>query len=190
MRDGIVRRIDRQAERSRSGLPARIVFKSNALVDEVVIDALYRASQAGVPVDLWVRSICALRPGLAGLSDNIRVRSVVGRFLEHSRIYVFGMGGDEDSQVWIGSADMMHRNLDRRVELLVQVTDHGHQRRLRGFLDLGLDDRTSSWWLNPDGYWTRHARDESGHPLRDVQETLVRERRVRSADESGLRRGP
>jgi polyphosphate kinase len=85
---------------------------------------------------------------------------------------------------------MMHRNLDRRVELLVQVTDHAHQRRLRGFLDLGLDNRTSSWWLNPDGYWTRHARDESGHPLRDIQETLVRERRVRSTDESGLRPGP
>ena len=190
MRDGIVRRIDRQAERSRSGLPARIVFKSNALVDEVVIDALYRASQAGVPVDLWIRSICALRPGIGGLSENIRVRSVLGRFLEHSRIYAFGMGEDEDSEVWIGSADMMHRNLDRRVELLVRVTDPGHQRRLRGFLDLGLDDGTSSWWLNPDGYWTRHSRDDSGHPLRDIQETLVRERRVRSADESGLRPGP
>jgi polyphosphate kinase len=190
MRDGIVRRIDRQAERRRSGLPARIVFKSNALVDEVVIDALYRASQAGVPVDLWIRSICALRPGIGGLSDNIRVRSVVGRFLEHSRIYAFGVGEDEDSEVWIGSADMMHRNLDRRVELLVRVTDPGHRRRLRGFLDLGLDDGTSSWWLNSDGYWTRHSRDESGHPLRDIQETLVRERRVRSADESGLRPGP
>jgi polyphosphate kinase len=190
MRDGIVRRIDRQAERTRIGLPARIVFKSNALVDEAVVDALYRASQAGVPVDLWIRGICTLRPGISGLSENIRVRSVLGRFLEHSRIYAFGMGDDEDSQVWIGSADMMHRNLDRRVELLVQVTDHGHQRRLRGFLDLGLNDGASSWWLNSDGYWTRHSRDSSGHPLRDIQETLVRERRVRSADESGLRPGP
>src|SRR5579864_3071185 len=188
MRDGIVRRIDRQAERRRSGLPARIVFKSNALVDEVVIDALYRASRAGVPVDLWVRSICALRPGIPGLSENIRVRSVVGRFLEHSRVYAFGTGEDEDSEVWIGSADMMHRNLDRRVELLVLVSDPGHQRRLRGFLDLGMDDGTSSWWLGPNGYWTRHNRDESGNPLRDVQETLVRERRGRSADDSGLRR--
>jgi len=153
----------------------------------VVVDALYRASCAGVPVDLWIRGICALRPGIPGLSDNIRVRSVLGRFLEHSRIYAFGVGEDEDSQVWIGSADMMHRNLDRRVELLVLVTDPGHQRRLRGFLGLGLDDGTSSWWLNPDGYWTRHSRDEAGHPLRDIQETLVRERRVRSADEPGLR---
>jgi polyphosphate kinase len=189
LRNGIVSRIDRQAERQRAGLPARVVFKCNALVDEAVMDALYRASQAGVPVDLWIRSICALRPGITGLSDNIRVRSVVGRFLEHSRIYAFGVGEDEDSQVWIGSADMMHRNLDRRVELLVQVADPGHQRRLRGLLDLGLDDSTSSWWLRPDGYWTRHNLDGSGNPLRDIQETLVSQRRARSADESGLRRG-
>ena len=183
LRTGIVSRIDRQAERSRAGQPARIVFKTNALVDEVVIDALYRASRAGVPVDLWVRGICALRPGIPGLSDTIRVRSVLGRFLEHSRIYAFGTGEDEDSQVWIGSADMMHRNLDRRVELLVRVDDPGHQRRLRGFLEMGMDDGTSSWWLSGDGYWVRHSRDENGNPLRDVQETLVRERRVRSADD-------
>ena len=183
LRTGIVSRIDRQAERSRAGLPARIVFKTNALVDEVVIDALYRASRAGVPVDLWVRGICALRPGIPGLSDTVRVRSVLGRFLEHSRIYAFGTGEDEDSHVWIGSADMMHRNLDRRVELLVRVDDPGHHRRLRRFLDMGMDDGTSSWWLNADGYWVRHSRDENGNPLRDVQETLVRERRVRSADD-------
>jgi polyphosphate kinase len=185
LRTGIVSRIDVQRERQRAGLPARIAFKCNALVDEVVIDALYRASQAGVPVDLWVRSICALRPGIAGLSENIRVRSVVGRFLEHSRIYAFGVDGDEDSEVWIGSADMMHRNLDRRVELIVQVTDTGHQRRLRQLIDLGMDDGTSSWWLSRDGYWTRHNRDQWGNPLRDVQETLVGERRLRSADEPG-----
>ena len=183
LRTGIVSRIDRQAERSQAGLPTRIVFKTNALVDEVVVDALYRASQAGVPVDLWVRGICALRPGIPGLSDTVRVRSVLGRFLEHSRIYAFGNGEDQDSQVWIGSADMMHRNLDRRVELLVRVDDRGHQRRLRRFLDMGMDDGTSSWWLNADGYWVRHSRDENGNPLRDVQETLVRERRVRSADD-------
>jgi polyphosphate kinase len=183
MRNGLVSRIDAQAERRRAGRPARIAFKSNALVDEVVIDALYRASRAGVPVDLWIRGICALRPGIEGLSENIRVRSVLGRFLEHSRIYAFGADGDEDAEVWIGSADMMHRNLDRRVELIVQVTDPAHQRRIRQFIDLGMDDGTSSWWLNPDGYWTRHNRDEWGNPLRDVQETLVGERRVRSADE-------
>jgi polyphosphate kinase len=183
LRAGIVSRINRQAERARAGQQARIAFKTNALVDEVVVDALYRASQAGVPVDLWVRGICALRPGIAGLSDNIRVRSVLGRFLEHSRVYAFGAGDDEDSEVWIGSADMMHRNLDRRVELLVRIADLGHQRGIRRFMDMGMDDRTSSWWLNADGYWTRHNRDEAGTPLRDVQETLVRERRVRSADD-------
>ena len=183
LRAGIVSRIDQQAERARAGQPARIVFKTNALVDEVVIDALYGASQAGVPVDLWVRGICALRPGIPGLSGTIRVRSVLGRFLEHSRIFAFGTGEDSDSQAWIGSADMMHRNLDRRVELLVRVDDPGHQRRLRRFLDMGMDDGTSSWWLNADGYWVRHSRDENGNPLRDVQETLVRERRVRPADD-------
>jgi polyphosphate kinase len=183
LRTGIVDRIDMQAERCRAGLPARVVFKTNALVDEVVIDALYRASRVGVPVDLWVRGICALRPGLPGLSDNIRVRSVLGRFLEHSRIYAFGAGEDDDMQVWIGSADMMHRNLDRRVELIVQVTDVGHKRRLRRVLDLGVDDGTSSWWLDRDGRWVRHSRDEAGNPLRDVQETLIRERRVRPADD-------
>jgi len=183
LRSGIVSRIDRQAERQRAGQPAWIMFKTNALVDEVVIDALYRASRVGVRVDLWVRGICALRPGIPGLSENIRVRSVLGRFLEHSRVYSFGSDEDEDAQVWIGSADMMHRNLDRRVELLVQVTDAGHQRRLRRLLHLGMDDRTSSWWLDANGHWVRHSRDEERNPLRDVQETLIRERRVRSADD-------
>src|SRR6202041_2878219 len=115
MRNGIVRRIDAEAGRSRAGLAARVVFKCTALVDEVVIDALYRASRAGVPVDLWIRGICALRPGIEGLSETIRVRSVLGRFLELCPIYAFGAGEGEESQVWIGSADMMHRNLDRRV---------------------------------------------------------------------------
>jgi polyphosphate kinase len=183
LRKGIVARIDRQAERARAGRPARIAFKCNALVDEAVIDALYRASQAGVPVDLWVRSICALRPGIPGLSDHIRVRSVVGRFLEHSRIFAFGDGADEDSEVWIGSSDMMHRNLDRRVEILVRVADPGHGRRLRSLLALGMHEGTSSWWLKPGGYWTRHSRDEIGRPLRDIQETLIRERRARPAEE-------
>jgi polyphosphate kinase len=183
LRAGIVSRINRQAERHRAGQPARIAFKTNALVDEAVVDALYRASQAGVAVDLWVRGICTLRPGIPGLSEHIRVRSVLGRFLEHSRVYAFGTGEDDDSTVWLSSADMMHRNLDRRVELAVQVVDPGHQRGLRRFLDIGMDDGTSSWWLNGDGHWTRHSRDESGNPLRDVQETLVRERRVRSADD-------
>ena len=142
LRAGIVGRIGRQAARARAGKPAKIAFKCNALVDEVVIDALYRAAQAGVPVDIWVRGMCALRPGVPGLSDTIRVRSVLGRFLEHSRIYAFGTGEpdpdpqpgedpDAGNEVWLGSADMMHRNLDRRVEALVRVADPAHCTRLR-----------------------------------------------------------
>jgi len=184
LRAGIVGRIGRQAARARAGKPSSIAFKSNALVDEVVIDALYRASMAGVPIEIWVRGMCALRPEVPGLSDNIRVRSVLGRFLEHSRIYAFGTGGpDPDPQpgedpeagneVWLGSADMMHRNLDRRVETLVRVTDPAHSARLRELVALGMDDGTSSWWLSGDGTWTRHSRDESGAPLRDVHESLI-----------------
>ncbi len=194
LRAGIVGRICRQAARARAGKSAKIAFKCNALLDEVVVDALYRASQAGVQVDLWVRSMCALKPGVPGMSDNIRVRSVVGRFLEHSRIYAFGTGEPdpdpepgEDPQagneVWIGSADMMHRNLDRRVEALVQVADPAHCTRLRDLIALGMDDATSSWWLDGDGNWTRHALDAAGVALRDVQEHLIREKiRGRGAD--------
>ena len=194
LRAGIVGRIGRQAARARAGKPAKIAFKCNALVDEVVVDALYRASQAGVPVDLWIRGMCALRPGVPGLSDNIKVRSVLGRFLEHSRIYAFGTGEpDPDPQpgedpeagneVWIGSADMMHRNLDRRVEALVRVADPVHCARLRELITRGMDDGTSSWWLDGDGNWTRRTRDTGNKPLRDVQESLIREKsRGRSAD--------
>jgi len=144
-------------------------------VDEGVIDALYRASQAGVPVDIWVRGICAVRPGVPGLSENIRVRSILGRFLEHSRIFAFGNGGDPE--VWIGSADMMHRNLDRRIEALLRVTDPGHRAELAGLLELGTADDTSSWHLGPDGTWTRHSHDADGRPLRNVQELLIESRR-------------
>ncbi len=186
LRAGIVGRISRQAARARAGKPAKIAFKCNAIVDEVVVDSLYRASQAGVPIDLWIRGMCALRPGIPGLSDTIRVRSVLGRFLEHSRIYAFGTGepdphaeAGEDPQagneVWLGSADMMHRNLDRRVETLVRVADPAHCTRLRELIALGMDDATSSWWLDGDGTWTRHARDATGSPLRDVQESLIKD---------------
>jgi polyphosphate kinase len=180
LRAGIVGRIGRQAARAREGKPSRIAFKCNALTDEVVIDALYRASQAGVPVDLWIRGMCALRPGVPGLSDTVRVRSVLGRFLEHSRIFSFGdpAENDADNEVWLGSADMMHRNLDRRVEVLVRVAHPGQREQLHEYLGLGMDDGTSSWWLDSDGTWSRHARDDNGRPLRDIQETLIRLRRT------------
>jgi polyphosphate kinase len=188
LRAGIVGRIGRQAARARAGKPAKIVFKCNALVDEIVIDALYRAAQAGVPIDIWVRGMCALRPDVPGLSDNIKVRSILGRFLEHSRIYAFGTGApdpdpqpgedpDAGNEVWLGSADMMHRNLDRRVESLVLVTDRAHGTTLRELLALGTDDGTSSWWLGADGNWVRHARDANGVPLLDVQESLITDKR-------------
>jgi polyphosphate kinase len=173
VRAGLLNRIEGQVARQQRGEPARIALKCNAIVDEAIIDALYRASMAGVPVDLWVRSICSLRPGVPGLSENIRVRSVLGRFLEHSRIYAFGTGRDGDGDVWIGSADLMHRNLDRRVECLVRVRDPAQQAELRGLVDLAMDESTGSWWLAADGSWTRHARDNSGQPLRDLQMYLI-----------------
>jgi polyphosphate kinase len=183
IRSGLVEKINVEAEKARAGEPARIRIKCNAIIDEVIIDSLYRASQSGVPVDVWVRGICGLRPGMPGVSDNIRVRSILGRFLEHSRIYAFGAGnGDEDHDVYIGSADLMHRNLDRRVETLVRVGDTGHQAELRGLIDMAMDDTTASWWLGPDGTWTRHHLDASGAPLNDIQEYLIRTRQGRSAD--------
>jgi polyphosphate kinase len=124
-----------------------------------------------------VRGICALRPGVAGLSENIRVRSILGRFLEHSRIFAFGNGGEPE--VWIGSADMMHRNLDRRIEALVRVVEPAHRAALNRLLETGMSDSTASWHLGPDGEWTRHATDQDGQPLRNVQEMLIDARRRR-----------
>jgi polyphosphate kinase len=174
LRSGLVLRIEREAEHHRAGRPAHIRFKCNSLVDEEVIDALYRASQAGVPVDIWVRGICALRPGVPGLSETIRVRSVLGRFLEHSRVYVFDSGGDPE--VWIGSADLMHRNLDRRVEALVRVRDRQHRDHLIGLLDRVMDESTASWELDGDGSWTRRT-SEGEEDLSDIQTGLMRSRR-------------
>jgi polyphosphate kinase len=183
VRAGLVERIEAQAELARSGQPALIQMKCNALIDEAIIDALYRASMAGVPVDLWIRGICSIRPGVPGLSESIRVRSVVGRFLEHSRIYAFGTGSPESpGEVWMGSADLMHRNLDRRVELLIRVKDEAQRAELRRLISLSMDPAISSWWLNPDGTWDRHHLDASGAPLVDIQDTLVKSRRSRGAD--------
>src|SRR5581483_1776310 len=142
-------------------------FKTNHLVDEQTIDALYRASIAGVQVDLLVRTFCTIRSGVPGLSDNIRVRSILGRFLEHSRIYQFG--GDGDPEYWIGSADLMHRNLDRRVEVLCKVTDRAARAHLAGCLDAAFDDETATWDLRPDGEWVRSAGAST-----DFQELLMR----------------
>ncbi|WP_030686734.1 RNA degradosome polyphosphate kinase [Streptomyces sp. NRRL B-1347] len=177
LRDGLITRINREVQHHRAGRPAYVRIKVNSIVDEAIIDALYRASQAGVTVDVWVRGICAVRPGVAGLSENIRVRSVLGRFLEHSRVFAFGNGGEPE--VWIGSADMMHRNLDRRIEAMVRVMAPAHRATLNRLLETGMSDTTASWHLGADGNWTRHATDPEGQPLRNVQEMLIDARRRR-----------
>jgi polyphosphate kinase len=197
LRAGLVDRIDRQAQNAAAGLPSQIQFKCNSLTDEAIMDALYRASNAGVPIDLWIRGICSLRPGVPGLSETIQVRSILGRFLEHARIFAFGpaeLAGraksrDEAQEVWLGSSDLMHRNLDRRVELLVRVNDPAQQKKLRDLLTTGMADGTASWWLGPDGTWTRHHLDADGAPLRDLQAYLVQTRRTggRAASEADPR---
>jgi len=171
IRSGLVERIQREVDNHRAGLPARVRIKCNSIVDEATIDALYRASQAGVAVDIWVRGICALRPGVPDLSDNIRVRSVLGRFLEHSRLFEFTHGGEPE--IWIGSADLMHRNLDRRIEVLARLNSAAQTKHLGGLFDLAFDPGTSTWHLGPDGRWTRVHQAEDGTPLVDVQSTLI-----------------
>jgi len=189
VRTGLIERIDREAEAAREGRPAWIKIKVNSMVDEAVIDALYRASQAGVPIDLVVRGICALRPGAPGLSETIQVRSILGRFLEHSRIFAFAASGgvlagagqstEPGPEVFIGSADLMHRNLDRRVEALVRITDPEQTAELVGLIDESVDPGTSSWHLASDGSWTRHSTAPDGSPLQDLQASLIRRQRRR-----------
>jgi polyphosphate kinase len=170
MRAGLIERIDAEAARARAGEDAWVKFKANAIIDERTIDALYRASMAGVRVDLVIRGTCALRPGVPGLSDNIRVRCVLGRFLEHSRVYAFANGGDPE--VWIGSADLMHRNLDRRVETLVRIADEEQIAALVENIDLAMDPRTSAFTLQPDGAWTQD-KGTRGAPLKDLQALYI-----------------
>jgi len=153
MRDGVLEQIEETVAAHRRGEPARIVLKINSLVDRRCIRALYEASQAGVPVDLAVRGICCLRPGVPGVSENIRAVSVVGRFLEHSRVYAFHRG--DEHRYFIGSADLMPRNLDSRVELLVPVDDETLKAELEDTLERSLADDTFGWDLGPDGAWVR-----------------------------------
>jgi len=171
LRKGLLRLIDKERRNALAGRPGRIRIKVNSMVDEQIIDALYRASQAGVRVDVWVRGICSLRADLPGVSDNIIVRSILGRYLEHSRIFAFL--NDGDPQVYIGSADMMHRNLDRRVEALVRVVAPAHVRELVDLFDVAMSDTTSSWHLGANGVWTRHSVGEDGKPLVDLQERTM-----------------
>ena len=170
LRTGLVSRIEREIEHVKAGKQGHIRFKCNSIVDETIIDALYRASQAGVKVDILVRGICSLRPGVEGYSENIKVRSVLGRFLEHSRVYDFANGGDRET--WIGSPDLMHRNLDRRVEALVRIGAADGESIVE-VIDLGMSDNTASWHLGPDGNWIRHHENEDGEPLINYQELLI-----------------
>jgi len=171
VRKGIIERIEGEIAAHQAGGNGRIRVKANALVDEQVIDALYRASQAGVRVEVVVRGICALKPGTAGFSENIVVRSILGQFLEHSRIISFRAL----NETFIGSADMMHRNLDRRVEVMAQVKDA----RLTAYLDevfeSAMDPATRCWELGPEGHWT--ASPQAGHKVRDHQVWLMDSRR-------------
>ena len=187
VRSGLIQRIRREEDAARAGKEAWIKIKVNSIVDEKTIDALYRASQAGVKIDIVERGICSLKPGVPGLSENIRVRSILGRFLEHSRIYAFansdgpqiGEGPIAGPEVWIGSADLMHRNLDRRVEALVRITAPEQIDELIKYIDVQMADTTSSWHMEPDGTYVRHSKDEEGRPLVDSQEYLIRKHQRR-----------
>ncbi|MFI7022592.1 RNA degradosome polyphosphate kinase [Micromonospora sp. NPDC049900] len=171
IRSGLIERIEREIAHVRLGMPGLVQFKVNALVDEEITDALYRASQAGVHVDLIIRGMCTLRPGVPGLSENIRVRSVLGRFLEHSRVFRFGNNGD--AEFWIGSADLMHRNLDRRVEALVQVSDPVARAELDQVLGAAMSPDIDAFELAADGSWTRRT-DTTDTPPAHLQGMLLR----------------
>src|SRR6195952_2729403 len=171
LRKGLLKRIAQEAANAEAGLASGISIKLNSIVDEAIIDALYRASQAGVPIDIWVRGICGIKPGVPGLSETIRVRSILGRYLEHSRIFSFANNGDP--QIFIGSSDMMHRNLDRRVEALVRLISPEHLREVSSLFDLAVSDAVTSWWLDGDGEWTRHTENEAGDKLIDMQDRLM-----------------
>jgi len=178
MRAGLIERIKREIHHAQAGRPAVIRLKLNSLEDEVMINALYEASAAGVSIKLVIRGICALRPGVIGLSENIEVVSFLGRFLEHSRIFHFGNAGEDE--IWIGSADMMHRNLDRRVESLVRLTDSNSRQILLGMLDELTSGQYAAWHLHGDTTWSRLAKDSEDLTLPDWQATLIRRYRDRA----------
>jgi polyphosphate kinase len=171
LRSGLLEKIANETAMAKAGRPSGIQIKLNSLLDEVFVEALYEASQAGVKVEIIVRGICSLRPGIAGLSENITVRSILGRFLEHSRIYHFVNGGEDE--YWIGSADLMHRNLDRRVESLVRIERPAHKSSLQEIFDLSLSDETASWHQSEEK-WLRVAKSATGEPLQDLQSVYIK----------------
>ena len=178
IRPGLLEKINREIENKKAGKHAFIRFKLNSLLDEEFVEALYLASMAGVEIDLVVRGICAILPGILGVSENIRVRSVLGRFLEHSRIFHFANGGDDE--IYIGSADLMDRNLNRRVESLAKISRDEHKKELIKIFDLYLSSKTAAWHLLPDGKWLRVNQDPNGAPLAELQRVMIDTYRVHS----------
>jgi polyphosphate kinase len=172
VREGLTDLIEQEIQLHKAGKKAHISIKVNALVDEEIIDSLYKASNAGVPIDILVRGMCALKPGVPGLSETIRVRSILGRYLEHSRIFSFLGGGDP--KVYLGSADMMHRNLDRRVEVLVRLSEPNHVNSITEMFELAMSEQVSSWALESSGNWVRSQFDSEGNTLRDFQDTIMK----------------
>jgi polyphosphate kinase len=177
MRRRFVEMIDREVEHQRAGRGGAITAKMNSLEDPKIVRALYRASQEGVKVDLVVRGVCRLRPGVPGLSENIRVLSIVGRFLEHARIFAFGNGGEPE--VYFGSADWMSRNLDFRVEAIAPIEEPALRDEVRAILDLQLADNRA-WELGSDGAWKRRA-PAAGEPERSSQRLLMERALARAA---------
>lgn len=171
LRSGLLEKIANETVMAKAGRPSGIQMKLNSLLDEEFVEALYEASQAGVKVDIVVRGICSLRPGIVGLSENITVRSILGRFLEHSRIYHFVNGGDDE--FWIGSADLMHRNLDRRVESLVRIERPTHKASLQEIFDLSLSEETASWHQDQDS-WRNVTKNSKGESLQDLQSLYIK----------------
>ena len=171
MRKGLIARIKRETRHHLDGKPAWIRFKLNSLLDEEIIDHLYEAADAGVKVEIVVRGICSIRLNTQARRENIKVRSILGRFLEHSRIYYFRNGGAED--YYIGSADMMHRNLDRRVESLVLIESEKHKQRLAAILDDSVSDKYSTWKLTDENKWVRNIKDHDGNLLVNFQDHFV-----------------
>jgi polyphosphate kinase len=176
IRSGLLEKINREIENKKAGKHAFVRLKLNSLLDEEFVEALYRASIAGVEIDLVVRGICSLLPGIPGVSENIRVRSVLGRFLEHSRIFHFANGGEDE--IYIGSADLMDRNLNRRVESLVQITRPEHKKDLIKVFDLYVSSTTSGWHLLPTGKWLKVDKAPDGSPLNDLQAVMIDSYRV------------
>ena len=177
LRKSLIAKIEREIDNANAGKPAQIRLKLNSLLDEQFVSALYRASQAGVKVEIVVRGICALKPGIAGLSENITVRAILGRFLEHSRVYHFHNAGKDE--YWIGSADLMNRNLDRRIETLISIQAQSHKEQINQLLSLYLSPEVKRWQMDSEGLWRRVLLSEANEELLDIQEHLIGESRAR-----------